>query len=899
MTVADSNAAVAPGDTLPAPWRGAPFLQRCAGLAEPARPSLDAELADWQAYFRRARRFHTARIARANLTGQDDAWATLDALSAVADGLLAEAVDVAAHMTQAKHGAFAAADGAAIGLGIVAMGKLGGRELNFSSDVDLVFVYAKPADDASDGARPLDPGRYFAKQAQTLITLLEPPTADGFAYRVDARLRPFGTSGPLAVSAPAWVAYYEAHGRTWERYALIKARAVVDPNGALADALRQLNPFVYRRHLDFTAIESLRSVHAEIAADVQRKDAEHDLKRGRGGIREAEFVVQSLQLIWGGGQPALRVASWRDALAELVEQEKVAEADATALSAAYVYLRQVENRIQMWDDRQTHALPESEDAQVALATAFGEERFNHLLDTLNAHRQQVWKLFRSVVGDDPELSDNRAAVLIDAPDGSDAESQLRALGLTDDAMTAAQQAAHALRTHPALQGQCKARLRRVWPRLLASQRVTGVEAVRRLHDFLDAIAGRATYLALLDERPGAADQLVKLLTASSAIAQQLTNTPAVIDELLDPRVLYAPPGPEELHEQLAELVACADDEEGQLDALREFRNRQTLRVAAAEVTGALPLMRVSDHLSWIAEAVIASALFLSGRDMAARHGVLPGEAKLAVIAYGKLGGLELNYGSDLDLVFLHDAGSDDSSDGQRSLPAEAYMIRWAQRLIHWLTTRTREGDGYEVDVRLRPSGNAGLMVSRIAAFEKYQQQRAWTWEHQALVRARTVSGPVAIRKRFDAIRATVLGRARDRLALASDIRDMRAKLRAQWHKHEPGQFDLKHGLGGIMDLEFLVQFLVLAHAEAHPDVAEFSDNVRQLEALGAAGILSGDDAQALTAAYLDYRSRLHELTLQDARLQIDDADFAAHRALVAKHWNAFLESRSNDGFGVT
>lgn len=888
MTVADSNVAVAPGDALPAPWRDAPFLQRCAGLAEPSRPSLDADLADWQAYFRRARRFHTARIAQANLTGHDDAWATLEALSATADRLLAEAADVAAHMTRAKHGAFAAAGGATIGLGIVAMGKLGGQELNFSSDVDLVFVYAKPADDASDGARPLDPGRYFAKQAQTLIALLEPPTADGFAYRVDARLRPFGTAGPLAVSGAAWVAYYESHGRTWERYALIKARAVVDPNGAIAGALDQLNPFVYRRHLDFTAIESLRGIHAEIAADVRRNGAEDDLKRGRGGIREAEFVVQALQLIWGGQDPDLRGEQWRTALHALQSQDRLPTDAAEELEAAYVLLRQLENRVQMWDDRQTHSLPQEAQHQVALASAFGLTDYAALQAELARHRAAVWQYFVEVVGDS-QGDGEASAVLLTKPRGEQAADLLRLAGLDAESIEAAQQAAEHLAALPALQAAGRTNLQRLWPKLLRHEHVRDADTVRRLHDVLDAIAGRTTYLALLDERPVAAAHLARLVSASPAIAKQIVNAPSLLDELLDPRVLYAPPGKADLQADLQEALENAEHEEGRLDALSRFRNQQTLRVAAAELTGALPLMRVSDHLSWIAECVVEAALQLAGADIRERHGDLPGQPQLSVIAYGKLGGLELNYGSDLDLVFLHDADADCSSNGRRPLASEPYMIRWAQRLIHWLTTRCREGRCYEVDTRLRPSGNAGLMVTRIAAFDSYQHKRAWTWEHQALVRARCVAGPEDLAAQFNAIRREVLEQPREPAALRTDICDMRERLRKEWGKHVAGQFDLKHGPGGIMDLEFLVQYLVLAHASSASGLSEWSDNVRQLQALASAGVLEDAEAEALTQAYLAYRSRMHELTLLEQALLVDDGAFVAHRDAVVALWAEHLQ----------
>ena len=632
---------VAP-DTLPEPWVAAPFLARCEGLDAEAlgEPPLDDNDA-LKRWLRRSRRARTAELARRNLRGTDDAWATIRGLSDTADALLRVAMQAAQADVAARHGVLRDGDGAPIELGLLALGKLGGRELNFSSDVDVVFTYRGPGE--SDGHRALDAARYCIKVAQQVITLLEPPTADGFAYRVDTRLRPFGSSGPIAVSVPAMEQYYETHGRTWERYALIKARAVVDADGSLQALLDQLNPFVYRRYLDFTAIESLRAVHREIAADVQRKDADGDLKRGRGGIREAEFVVQAMQLIWAGNQPDLRSSCWRTALQALVELDKLDPEDAEALSEAYVFLRQVENRVQMWDDRQTHALPEDAQQRTALAAAFGLPDHESLMTTLDQHRDVVWALFSDVVGDAPEDgAGEHADTLIDAPNSEGAASCLRGYGLDDEAVAQAQQAAEALRRLPGLQGSSKARLRRVWPRLMAHPRVSSATVVRRIHAFVDEIAGRSTYLALLDERPDAAEQLVSLLGSSPAIAAQLTNAPAVLDELLDARVLYAPPARAELIEQLQDMLDSADDEEGRLDALREFRNRQTLRVAAAEITGAMPLMRVSDHLSWIAEAVVAAASTLAGQDMAERHGQLPDDAELAVVAYGKLGGLELN-----------------------------------------------------------------------------------------------------------------------------------------------------------------------------------------------------------------------------------------------------------------
>lgn len=839
---------------------------------------------DWFAALRCARRRLLAAIALRNLDGSDDGWASLSALSAVADTLIAAALDEAHDHVALRHGALSSPNGTPARLAVLAMGKLGGEELNFSSDVDLIFVHG-PAEPASQGSRSLDATTYFTRVAQRLIAQLADVTSEGIVYRVDTRLRPFGRSGPIAVSAPALEHYYEAHGRAWERYALMKARWVGCAPDWAQRLLEHLQPFVYRRYLDFGAFASLRRVKADIAADVARTTGDLDIKRGAGGIREAEFILQALQLVHGGTDTALRQAAWRPALAAAVAAGHLNECDGAALEAAYLFLRQFENRLQMWSDAQWHAVPEDPAIRAALAASFGHAHWAELETALDEHRERVHDMFEAIVGtaEDDEAPE---AACWQRTESDAVQQRMAEAGLQAPERIA--ELVRALRDNDRYTDAADARLQRIWPACL--ERLASCneadEVARRLLSILEALVGRTNYLALLDERPMALEHLIRLAEGSPWIVRQIVAAPGLLDELLDPRLLAEPPGRQTLQALVSEAVSRAADDEARLDALRQFQQGQMLRVAAAEISGALPLMRVSDHLSWIAEATLVQALECSRQDMVERHGELPPDAGLAIVAYGKLGGIELNYGSDLDLVFVHRGQGE--SDGPRPLDVTQYAIRWVQRLIHWVTTQTGAGRAYEIDTRLRPSGRSGLLVTSIQAFENYQQTQAWTWEHQALCRARVVAGDPALAEAFTTIRRETLARPRDVDALRDAVVDMRERLRKEWLRPEPGVFDLKQSPGGMMDLEFLVQYLLLRHAPDEPAVVDWSDNVRQLDALARQGFISAGAAESLTAAYLDIRSRMHRKVLADHRPEEPAAAMAEHAGCVQSHWAQWM-----------
>jgi len=837
------------------------------------------------AALRCCRRKLLAAIAERNLDGRDDGWATLAALSDVADGLLDAALDLAHADVQARHGSLLAPDGAPSRLAILAMGKLGGRELNFSSDVDLVFVHG-PAQPQSNGSRALDGPTYFARVAQRLIALLADVTPEGIVYRVDTRLRPFGRSGPITVSAAALEHYYEVHGRAWERYALMKARWIGNAPDWTRALSSRLQPFIYRRYLDFGAFASLRQIKADIAADVARTSGDLDIKRGLGGIREAEFVIQALQLVHGGAEPSLRCQSWRRARAAATQLGYLDADSGDGLEAAYLFLRQLENRLQMWSDAQWHQVPYDADLRLALARSFGRDDWRHTEDELATHRDRIHARFVDIVG---EADDEEQVVA--APSWRQADSpagleQLTSAGLSDCEAIAGR--VKALQDNPMYSDAADARLHRIWPVCLDALKTMDEpdEVAGRLLSILDALIGRTNYLALLDERPIALQHLIRLAAASPWVVRQLVAMPGLLDELLDPRLLSAPPDRERLGVIVREDFEKASDDEARLDAIRQFQQGQMLRVAAADISGALPLMRVSDHLSWIAEATLVQALDASRHDMEAKHGVLPEGAGLAIVAYGKLGGIELNYGSDLDLVFLYRGTGD--SDGPRPLDVSQYAIRWVQRLIHWVSTQTGAGRAYEIDTRLRPSGRSGLLVTSIDAFAGYQANQAWTWEHQALCRARPVAGDADLGAAFEDIRAATLARPRDEAALKADVVDMRERLRKEWLRSEPGLFDLKQSPGGMMDLEFLVQYLVLRHAHAVPAVAAWSDNARQLGALAEHGVMGEADAHALIDTYLDIRSRMHRHVLADRKPEEPEQVMAGSAAVVREQWTRWL-----------
>ena len=832
-----------------------------------------------------------------DLAGLDE---TLTDLSDLAEACLREAADWLTADQARRWGTPRDGEGAAIDLIVLGMGKLGGRELNFSSDVDLIFAY--PAAGATDGHRPVENERFFTRVAQRLIKVLSETTTDGFVYRVDARLRPFGESGPLVMTFNALESYYETHGREWERYALIKARPVagdLQRGRALVEALR---PFVYRRYLDYGAIEAMREMKALIREQVRRRGMEGNIKLGAGGIREIEFIGQVFQLIRGGQEKSLRIRRIQPVLERLGERGVLAPHTVQNLIDAYRLLRRVENRLQQWDDRQTHELPQDELAQVRLAYAVGAPDWPTLAEQLKRHRRLVHEEFEEVFaspqteqgGDDIQA---RLAVLWSGQGTSDNDDirLLGDLGLTDP--HTALSWLRALRQgnrYASLTQTGRARLDRLIPMLLRACVVCQQPdpALRRTLQVVESIARRSPYLSLLNEHPMALSQLVRLCAASPWIADHLAAHPAALDELLDPRSLYAPPDRAGLREELSQILSERADLEGQMDALRQFHQVNLLRIAAADVSGRLPLMQVSDRLTDLAEVLLGAALTLAWEQLTQRHGS-PGcvdngqlrPARFVVIGYGKLGGLELGYGSDLDLVYLHDSTGDNQyTDGERSLDNQVFFARLVQRLPHLLATRTAAGTVYEIDTRLRPSGRAGQLVSGFSGFETYQQRDAWTWEHQALVRARPVAGPRSLRDRFDALRERVLRRRREPGRLREDVLAMRERMRRELDQSGNGRFDLKQGRGGITDIEFMVQYNVLRWAADHPQVTAYTDNIRLLGTFAAEGLISAEEGGMLADAYRALRVEAHRLSLQGEEAIVDDNRLVEAREAVDRYW---------------
>lgn len=807
---------------------------------------------------------------------------------------------------------------------VLGMGKLGGFELNVSSDIDLIFTYPESGetDPSETGAnRSISNQEYFIKLGQKVISSLDTTTGDGFVFRVDMRLRPYGQSGALVLNFDAMEEYYQTQGREWERYAMIKARVVSDEVMAggvkageqLMDLLR---PFTYRRYLDFSAIDSMRDMKTLINREVQRKGISTDVKLGAGGIREIEFIVQVFQMIRGGKDVRLRERQVLILLPLLEEEGFLPEGAAAELSKAYIFLRNTEHGIQGYQDKQTQSLPVDEPDQERLAWLMGYDSFDQFHADLAVVRVSVNAHFQGVIAEpeDSKQSDDDFAeweplwLKQSGPEDTLPDTDTYTRQLQEKGVIEPEQVADILlkllssRALQTMQSDGRARLDALMPRLLAllSELREPAETLRRILVLVEAVARRTAYLLLLVENPDALRQLVRLCGDSSWIADQLAKHPALLDELLDPRSLYNPPDKSALRDELRQQVLRVswDDLEGQMETLRYFRMAHGLRVAASEVTDVLPLMKVSDYLTWLAEVILEHVLNLAWQQMVERHGrpqPVEGEPEpdFVVVGYGKLGGIELGHGSDLDLVFIHDANAKGHSDGERSIDNQTFFTRLGQKMIHILNTQTISGKLYEVDMRLRPSGNSGLLVSSLVAFEKYQRNEAWTWEHQALTRARVVAGGDRLTAGFEALRNSLLQQSRDEAALKKDVVDMREKMRS--HLGTKGseatkaeQFHLKQDAGGIVDIEFLVQYMVLAWAKQAPELCRWSDNIRILESLKAAGLLSAEDADQLIEAYKVFRSAGHRLALQRLSGVVGGNEFSAERDSVKCIWSRYL-----------
>jgi glutamate-ammonia-ligase adenylyltransferase len=856
---------------------------------------------------RRFRRRHLARIAWRDLAGFADVETVLRELSGLADACIRVACRQAAAALAVRHGTPRGADGRPLDLMVLGMGKLGGGELNFSSDIDLVFLF--PEHGETGGPRPMEHEEWFARVGRRVAQLLGTVTAEGFVYRVDLRLRPFGESGPQVASFDAFEDYLQQHGRDWERYAYVKARPV---HGAAAfDGLYRdvLRPFVYRRYLDFSVFESLREMKELIAREVERRELRDNVKLGPGGIREIEFIVQAFQLIRGGGKPALQTQSLLEALPLLAGQKLLGAAAVQELGDSYRYLRRVENRLQERNDEQTHDLPRDEAGRARLALAMGAPDWESFAAELGRHRARVSGHFRALIFAPAEAGSGGdggrvlATLLEPGLDGAGRLGLLRAAGLHDaEGVLARLENLRGSVYWQRLDETGRRRLQTLLPALLAGIAGGAGEAIAlgRLLHVIERIGGRTVYLALLNENPVARRRLVELCAQSQFLTDQVAAFPLLLDELLDERLFESVPTRAEFEQDLRARMAGAgaDDPERQVDLLREFQRAAVFRVAVPDLTGRLPLMKVSDRLTDLAELIVAEALALSWEQIVARHGTprcgplesVLEEAGMIVVAYGKFGGIELGYGSDLDLVFLHDSAGDiQRTDGPKVVENSVFFLRLVQRLVHVLTVHSAAGRLYEVDTRLRPSGKGGLLVQSLEGFDAYQRQEAWTWEHQALLRARAVAGRPELCERFEALRRELLRHAVRRDTLREDVRSMRERMRAELARAAPGQFDLKRDAGGITDIEFLAQYWTLLWAERHAELVTYSDNIRQLESLASIDLVPQATVDVLTGAYRAYRQRLHHLALEGAGNAVPESEFAAERAAVTAIWNAAFE----------
>jgi len=831
---------------------------------------------------------------------------TLTSLSGLADRALDAATRYAVSQLAARYGNCVDADGGEVPLVILGMGKLGGGELNFSSDIDLVFLFADHGE--TDGDKTISAPDYFGRLSRLIISLLDEPTADGFVFRTDTRLRPFGDSGPPVLSFGALESYLLQHGRDWERYAYVKARIVgPQPRQDVADDLYRnlIQPFVYRRYIDYGVFRSLREMHAMIAAEVQRRELRDNVKLGPGGIREAEFVVQSLQLVRGGSEPSLQERSLLTVLPRLVNARGLSAEGAEALREAYCFLRRTENFIQAMHDRQTHELPREPVDQARLALAMGFEGWDAFASELERHRRAIAEQFelvafreRGTEGAPPPEIEQAWETSADADRWG---AVLQQEGFADGAEMARHLAVFAGTAASArIDSAARERLDEFVPALLAQLKKAGrpVVALARTLGIVERILRRSAYIALLNENPGALARLVDLSERSQYISEQIARYPVLLDELLDPTTFTSAVTRADIEAQLDERMqgSEAEDSESLMQRIGQFQRATMFRIAVADFNGSLPIMKVSDGLTWLAEVVLERTLKVAWHDLVSRHGVptcrVDGErheAGFGIVAYGKLGGLELSYGSDLDIVFLHDSrGSEQVTDGDRPIDNTLFFGRLVRRLVHCLTTQTGSGGIYEIDTRLRPDGRSGLLVSSAEAFERYQEENAWTWEHQALLRARAVAGSPAIGREFERIRReTLLGRVR-RDTLRDDVVSMRQRMRDNLDKTDEAHFDLKYGRGGIGDIEFLVQYLVLDRAASYPDVVVYSDNIRQIDALVATGCLDAATGDALQNAYRTYRLRQHHLALDDRPSLVDTREFADERAFVGATWDRWL-----------
>ena len=863
--------------------------------ARPLSLPIEADEAAVMRILRQYRQREALRLIWRDVNAFDSVEDTLAGSSALAESCLAAALQYAESQFVQRHGVARSDDGVEQRLVILGLGKLGGGELNFSSDIDLILAF--PENGHSDGARPLANETYFARLGQMLVKLLAQISADGYVYRVDLRLRPFGSAGRVALSFAAMEQYYQREGRDWERYAWIKARPVAGDVAAGKRLIATLRPFVYRRYHDYTAFAGLREMKVLIDAEVARKDLAANLKLGPGGIREIEFIVQLMQLIRGGREPSLRECGLLPALAACERLGALHAASARRLRDAYRFLRRVENRAQMLRDEQTHSLPQEAQARERLAITLEHADWPTLEANVTRVRAGVAEeyalLLRPVRAPASAAGTGTANVYWQALKDQRANSaDLASLGFagaeTLHALLVALLAGSTARVLSARAGACFDRL---MPLLIesAAASVAPDACLERLLRLVHGVLRRPAYLALLEEQPAARERLVALFADCALLAERVIAHPLLLDDIFDSRVEISLPDRALLAAQIERRSAQLDagDAEAEIELLQEAKQSAAFRLGLAYRDGGLSAIATARALSDTAEVILARTMLLAERDVTRQHGSLDG-ARLAVVGYGSLGGAELGFASDLDLVFVYDGKlSQRESDGARPLEGSRYFARIAQRTVHWLTTQTRAGRLYDVDVRLRPDGGKGLLVTSLDAFADYQRERAWIWEKQALVRARPLSGDAVPMQRFAAIRAEMLAQPRAAADVRRDVTAMRARWRAERDRSSASQLDLKQGSGALLDIEFILQTLVLLHSHEHRQVLAASNTAELIALAQQAGLLDAAQGVALADAHAALLARALACTLDArARLAPRDAELETHSAAVVRVANA-------------
>ncbi len=820
-------------------------------------------------------------------------------------GLASACLDVTYHyvydLLSARHGVPLTSLGEQQHLVIFGMGKLGGGELNFSSDIDLILAYPSKGETQGNehGDKVIDNELFFHRLAQRLIRLLDKYDENGFVYRVDMRLKPFGSVGTLCTAFEAMKRYYLEHGRNWERYALVKMRPVAGDIVAGTALLDELMTFIYQRHVDYNAVSSIDEMKRKIVANSREKALANNLKLGQGGIREIEFLVQTFQMMYGGRITELRTQSLLTALAALRDKELLSEKVTEMLQTHYLRLRKIENAIQYYQDQQTHDLPNKAEPRRALLCALGVSDWLVLIDEVQRIRFEVFQLFKRVFAtQDEETSQVDKEKLTE-------EFWLDLIYQTNITREGAETIAkdfvqfyHRMTKHD-LGEKYVIRLNWVLPQIIAALdgEENPVKIARHMLELLEAIVDESVYLSLLVEHPSVLKKIIHLFMHSSWMTQFLCKHPRVIDELIHENHENANIDAINIHDELRYAIAQSVGAETTIQHLMDFKNAQMFRIASADLQDKIRLMHVSDQLTWTAEAIIEEVLNLAMNEMAARHGHPTYErngeiytADFGVIAYGKLGGLEMGYGSDLDLVFLHSSkGNQQVTDGERSIDNDVFFTRLVGKFNKYMMTLTPSGKLYEVDVRLRPSGQSGLLVHSLKAFERYQQKEAWTWEHQALVRARFIAGGAAVRKGFKSIRANILAQDRNDEELRESVLTMREKMRESYQKVPKGMVHVKHGEGGVTDIEFIVQYLLLKHTKDHKHLIRCSDNMRQMAALELFEILLSSDAADLRSAYRQFRFWIHHQQLLGQRAIAPKEQFERKMREVKRIWDKVFE----------